>query len=117
MHQYIPECRKALASIKFSKLIHYSDEKHKSKYLDLLWNMGYFFKLEQPQWSGFMQKHVTGNHPGKSTFSFLPIINLSPSDKSCIFSTLLFVKSQAKQIDIPNSCLTFDQPLYIKPLR
>ena len=76
--------------------------------------MGYFFKLEPPKWSGFMQKHVIGNHPGKSMFSFLPIINLSPSDESCIFSTLLFVQDQARQIDIPTPCITFDQPLYIK---
>ena len=76
--------------------------------------MGHFFKKEQPQWSGFMQRHVTGDHPGKSSFSFLPIINLNLSDESCIFSTLLFVQHQARQLNIPTPCVTFDQPLYIK---
>ena len=29
-------------------------------------------------------------------------------------STLLFVEQQAQQLSIPNSCITFDQPLFIK---
>ena len=30
----------------------------------------------------------------------------------CIYSTLLFVKDQARQLDIKAPCLKFDQPLW-----
>ena len=45
---------------------------------------------------------------------FLPIIDLSPSDETCIYSTLLYNQSQAEQLSIPTACITFDQPLWIK---
>ena len=76
--------------------------------------MGYKFKKQQPSWSGFMQKYLNGDHSGKATVTFLPIINLNPSDESCIYSTLLFVEQQAQQLNIPTPCITFDQPLFIK---
>lgn len=44
---------------------------------------------------------------------FLPMIDLSPSDPSCIFSTMLFVSDQALQHK-KTAILTFDQPLYWK---
>ena len=76
--------------------------------------MGYEFKKQQPSWSGFVQKYLTGDHSGKATVTFLPIINLNPSNESCIYSTLLFVEQQAQQLNIPTPCITFDQPLFIK---
>lgn len=44
---------------------------------------------------------------------FLPMIDLSPSDPSCIFSTMLYVSDQALQHK-KTAILTFDQPLYWK---
>ena len=41
----------------------------------------------------------------------LPMINLDPSDPSCIYTTMQFVSSQAKPYDA-TLILTFDQPLY-----
>ena len=76
--------------------------------------MGYEFKKQQPNWSGFMQKHLNGDYSGKATVTFLLIINLNSSDESCIYSTLLFVEQQARQLNIPTPCITFDQPLFIK---
>ena len=61
-----------------------------------------------------MQRHINGERLGKATINFLPIINLNPSDESCIYSTLLFVEQQAKQLNVPSRCITFDQPLFIK---
>ena len=84
------------------------------KNANVIWQIGYFFKKEQPQWSGFMQRNLSGNHPCKANFCFLPIINLNSSDESCIFSTLVFIENQAKTLNIPTACVTFDQPLYIK---
>ena len=45
---------------------------------------------------------------------WLEIIDLNPSDESCIYSTLVYVMGQAKSRFIPVSTITFDQPLYIK---
>ena len=76
--------------------------------------MGYEFKKQQPSWSGFMQKYLNGDHSGKATVNFLPIINLNSSNEFCIYSTLLFVEQQARQPNIPTPCITFDQSLFIK---
>jgi len=39
---------------------------------------------------------------------------LNPSDETCIYSTLLYIQSQAEKLDISTPCLTFDQPLWLK---
>jgi len=52
-------------------------------------------------------------HP-PADFRLLPIIDLNPNDRSCINSTLVFVKEQARRLNISVACLTFDQPLGIK---
>ena len=50
------------------------------------------------------------NFTPRSEVLFLPIIDLNPSDKTCIYSTLIYVESQAKKLNIPTPCITFDQP-------
>ena len=45
---------------------------------------------------------------------FLPIIDLSSSDETCLYSTLLFIKDEAKKKKIEVPCITFDQPLWQK---
>ena len=52
--------------------------------------------------------------PPKSEVLFLPIIDLNPSDESCIYSTLVYVEHQARKLNIPTPCITFDQPLWLK---
>src|SRR6266536_1347441 len=44
----------------------------------------------------------------------LSILDFNPSDDDCIYSTLVFVSSQARVHNIPTPNITFDQPLYIK---
>ena len=44
----------------------------------------------------------------------LPLIDLNPSDETCIYSTFLFVQNQAKLLNIATPCITFDQPLWLK---
>lgn len=68
----------------------------------------------RPNWSGFMQTICCGNFNGFSTIEMLEIIDLNPSDDSCIYSTMLYVIDQAKSRLLPTPSLTFDQPLYIK---
>jgi hypothetical protein len=69
----------------------------------------------QPSWSGFMQDitkiHTAGT---KAEISFLPIIDLNSSDENCIYSTLVFIIKQARQLHINIPCVTFDQPLWLK---
>ena len=84
---------------------------------ELIWNAGYFCRnknLLRPSWSGYMQDASSGQYPSKSDVFLLPIIDLSPSDPTCIYSTLLHVESQAKKLNIVTPCITFDQPLWIK---
>ena len=97
IQQYLQDGKKALALTSFKPIADLAISKvaTSARTIDLLWQMGYEFKKQQPSWSGFMQKYLNGDHSGKATVTFLPIINLNPSDESCIYFTLLFVKQQA----------------------
>lgn len=70
---------------------------------------------KRPSWAGFMQSinHGNGIHSGKSSITILPMIDLNPSDFTCIYSTLHYVEQQARIHGIP-PIITFDQPLYWK---
>ena len=66
-----------------------------------------------------MQKATNKNSNSKvnkASISFLPIIDLNPSDENCIFSTLSFIIEKAKQMNIEVPCVTFDQPLWLKAI-
>ena len=54
-------------------------------------------------------------YPQKSTITFLPMIDLNPSDVTCIFTTLMFVSEQPQRYG-KTPVLTFDQPLYQKAM-
>ena len=75
-----------------------------------------FQESVRPSWSGFMQTFRKGEYPGKSEVNLLPIINLNPSDKSCAYSTLLFVIEESKKANCGTPCITFDQPLWLKAI-
>ncbi len=87
---------------------------------DLLWHCGWLTNRaikQRPNWSGFME-HVfsadSSETSVKSEVLFLPIIDLNPSDESCLFSTLIYIQNQATRLGIETPCLTFDQPLWFK---
>ena len=91
--------------------------------VDLLWHTsGIFHKAERqrsrPNWNGFMEQltYEKINSP-KSTITMLPLIDLNPSDESCIYSTLIHIINQAKYLNIETPCVTFDQPLWIKAFK
>ena len=91
-------------------------------YSNLLWQSAWIFnkaKLPTPNWSGFMQ-HIFNSQDGepirKSDVLILPIIDLSPSDDTCIYSTLLYIEDQASRLNLPSACVTFDQPLWQKAM-
>lgn len=79
--------------------------------LSLTWGNG----EKRPSWAGFMQSVNHGAHSGKSSITILPMIDLNPSDFTCVNSTLHYIAEQARIHGIP-PIITFDQPLYLKAL-
>ena len=61
-----------------------------------------------------MQFVLAGSHSSPSTITMLPLIDMKPSDETCVYSTLLFVHSQARKVNMPSVCITLDQPLWLK---
>ena len=87
---------------------------------DLLWHAaGLFSKPESPRpnWSGYMQRISHADHLPNATITLLPIIDLHPSNYTCIYSTLLFVIDQFKKLNIVTPSITFHQPLWLKPTK
>ena len=82
--------------------------------LDILWKTSLLFGNPRPSWSGMMQLVYQGRHQGKSSVMFLPMIDMNPSDVTCVSSTLHFVSEHAKQHSIAIPIVTFDQPLWLK---
>ena len=73
------------------------------------------FKKRISDWSGTMHLlNQKKQHPGSASVEFLPMIDLKPSDESCIFSTLPFLNNLTEQNNIGYTVATFDQPLYWK---
>ncbi|KAL8558585.1 hypothetical protein ACOMHN_046303 [Nucella lapillus] len=83
----------------------------RTRKLDLLWKVSWPLRSPRLGWSGMMQTICSGAYPGKSSFTFLPMIDMDPTNMSCIFSTLHFVSSVASRYDC-TPVLTFDQPLW-----
>lgn len=63
-----------------------------------------------------MQTVCQGSYPGRSVVTMLPIIDMDPTNMTCIFSTLSFIENQANKLQIDTPVVTFDQPLWIKAM-
>ena len=83
--------------------------------LDILWKTLILFSSSRPSWSGMMQFVQKGDHPGMSSIMFLPMINMDPTDVTCIYSALHFLAEQARYHNA-NPVVTFDQPFWWKAL-
>jgi len=70
--------------------------------------------VQRPSWSGYVQTTCVGEHDPAAVITMIPIIDLSSSDESCVYSTLLFVTRQAAKLNVVVPCITFDQPLWLK---
>ena len=114
---YVNEDQTGLSKITFKELpklepSHVTPSIH---YLNILWHSSYFvLKNRRSNWVGFMSERVLGQHPGKAMVSFLPILDLDPNDMTCVYSVLLHMQNQARQLNIPTPIITFDQPLWLK---
>ena len=51
-----------------------------------------------------------------ATVNFLQILDLNPSDETCIYSTLLLVINDGQRIGILTPGIKFDQPLWLKAM-
>jgi len=80
---------------------------------DSLWKAYLSLCTKRPSWSGFMQMVQQGTHPGKSSVLFLPMIDMNPSDYTCINSTLHFICEHASRYSV-TPIVPFDQPLWWK---
>ena len=61
-----------------------------------------------------MQMLSTGQYPGRTAVNMLQIIDLDPTNMSCIYSTLNFIAEQVQTLNVITLVVTFDQPLWIK---
>jgi len=83
--------------------------------LDLLWSTDWLVPdaaRQKPNWSGFIQHVCTGKHFAVSEMSMLPIIDLNPTDLTCIYCTFGVCGGQAKHLNVVD--ITFDHPLWVK---
>ncbi|XP_021362244.1 uncharacterized protein LOC110456045 [Mizuhopecten yessoensis] len=88
---------------------------NKAEMMDILHSVAWPLRTPAPIWSGFMQMVSKGNHPGQSSIVFLPMIDMDPTNMSCIYSTIHFVTSEAIRYGT-TPVLTFDQPLFWKAM-
>ena len=82
--------------------------------MEILWHLGSIFKKAErqeplPNWNGF-KKNISSDssHLEKLLITMLPLIDMNPGDESCIYSTLLYIKDLANQMNIETPSITFD---------
>ena len=60
--------------------------------LDPLWGfMGLVKQFDniRPNWQGYMQHVVVGEHSSAAVVQMMPLIDMNPSSETCVYSTLL----------------------------
>ena len=112
--QYHREESLGMTAVTYGKL-HDMKASDPTAHLDILWKTSIMFGSPRPAWSGMMQLVHCRKHPGKSSVMFLPMIDMNPSDMTCVYSTLKYVREHARRHDV-TPILTFDQPLWWKAL-
>ena len=62
-----------------------------------------------------MQTVLRNNdHVNADDIVILPLIDMNPSDYSCLFSVIEFVAREVERMKLPGTTLRFDQPLFVK---
>ena len=80
--------------------------------LDIMWTVAFHLPQPTPMWAGYMQMlHNNLTHPGKDSAIFLPMIDLTPSDPTCVRSTLEYIVDHASRYNT-TAVITFDQQLW-----
>ena len=81
---------------------------------DIIWVCNRLCKPDSPSWAGFMSITSRSEPKSSSIVTMLPIIDLNASDPNSLFSLLSFIVEQCHKYNIPETAVTFDQPLFIK---
>ena len=81
---------------------------------DLLWLCTKMLKSKVSNWAGFMSSFKNSSNNNESAVAMLPIIDLHATDYNALHSLLNFISEQSARLDVPETSVTFDQPLYIK---
>ncbi|XP_053404320.1 uncharacterized protein LOC128558588 [Mercenaria mercenaria] len=113
--KYYKQNDNVLENVKFEKLLDIDCEDPIPGNFEFLVKITRPLRPMTPSWSGIMQTVQKGEHPGESKVHFLPMIDMNPSDMSCIYSTLTYVAQQARLMNI-DPVITFDQPLFWKAM-
>jgi hypothetical protein len=116
---YCSPSRSGLCSVSFTSVLALLSPLTLPGYVNfnVLWRCAFFDSGDMhrnPSWSGYMQHVCTGEHSLPAHITFLPIIDLNPSDEHCLYSTLCFIAKQGEKLNIVNPCVTFDAPLWLK---
>ena len=83
--------KEALQRLKYPTIRPIAEDIENTK-LDILWQVSMHASQPLPLWSGYMQVlHHELRNPDKSTQLFLPMIDLPPSNPTCVRSTLEYL--------------------------
>ena len=80
-----------------------------SRNTDILMKLSRLLHPTTPAWNGTLQLLHHGEYPGQSSKNVLPMIDMDPTNESCIYLSLCVVADQAKKYGV-----IFDQPLWMK---
>ena len=58
------------------------------EHLDMLWKISLAYNKKSLGWQGYMAAITHGEHTGKASFYFLPMVDLDPNSWKCIYSVL-----------------------------
>lgn len=62
-----------------------------------MWKVSWTLRPKRPGWSGTMQSRCQEEPPGKASVLFLPMIEMDPTDMSCIYSTPHVVATESRR--------------------
>ena len=105
----------ALCQMSFKTLIQLNQSPCLSKdvSLDLFWHTARFFPHPRRSWNGHMTSVSKGDYPSEVSVNMLPIIDMDPTNLSCIYSTLNFIAEISKELQT-TPIVSFDQPTWLK---
>ena len=64
----------------------------------MLWKISLAYRREKIGWQGYMMAIADGEHTGKASVHFLPMVNLDPNSWKCIYSVLMYGRDNCKKM-------------------
>ena len=91
---------KPYTNMRYEPLVDWIAE-DKTYTIDILWKTTWLFRDDRTSCTGTMQMIINkGEYTGQSSVVFMHMIDLNPSDETCIYSTLLWVSEHAKRYNV-----------------